>query len=268
MLNTQQINSLKPQSSIYRRGIGNGLSIVVYPTGRKYFNGRIKRKDFWVGTYGNKGGELTLAEARDKFKTIKDYCYKNEVSYADYKRKKEKAKIEEWDLNEAITYFLNDCKNSIKETTLKENTRKLKRVLFFIDGKTPLLELEKRNGGKGIIEDVITKIEVSGRSGNAVDEARRCRNLLKQVFFLAEDLGKMEEGQNPAFRRKPKRHKVTHHPTIDWEEVPEVLEKVSLNPSNSHPITQLAIKLTFMTFLRSGAFCFRSSHNFIPPRFL
>ena len=63
----------------------------------------------------------------------------------------------------------------------------------------------------------------------------------------------MEEGQNPAYRRKLKKHKVTHHPTIDWEEVPEVLEKVSLNPSNSHPITQLAIKLGFMTFLRSGA---------------
>ena len=225
MLNNQQINSLKPQNKKYRRGIGNGLSIVVYQNGRKYFTGRIKKEEFWVGTYGNKGGELTLGDAREKFNKIKDYCYKHEVSYTDYKRKKERVKIEAWDLNDAITYFLNDSKNSIKETTLKENTRKLKRVLCFIDGKTPLLELEKKNGGKAIIEDVITKIEVSGRSGNAVDEARRCRNLLKQVFFLAEDLGKMEEGQNPAFRRKLKKHKVTHHPTIDWEEVPEVLEK-------------------------------------------
>jgi len=253
MLNSQQINSLKPKTKKYRRGVGNGLSILVDTNGRKYFTGRIKKEEFWVGTYGNKGGELTLGEAREKFNTIKDYCYKNEVSYTDYKRQKEKVKIESWDLNDAITYFLNDCKNSIKETTLKENTRKLKRVLVFIDGETPLRELEKRNGGKAVIEEVITKIEVSGRSGNAVDEARRCRNLLKQVFFLAEDLGKMEEGQNPAFRRKLKKHKVTHHPTIDWEEVPEVLEKVSLNPSNSHPITQLAIKLGFMTFLRSGA---------------
>ena len=253
MLNNQQINSLKPETKKYRRGVGNGLSIVVYPNGRKYFTGRIKKEEFWVGTYGSQGGELTLGDAREKFNKIKDYCYKHEVSYTDYKRKKEKVKIEAWDLNDAITYFLNDCKNSIKETTLKENTRKLKRVLCFIDGKTPLLELEKKNGGKAIIEDVITKIEVSGRTGNAVDEGRRCRNLLKQTFFLAEDLGKMEEGQNPAFRRKLKKHKVTHHPTIDWEEVPEVLEKVSLNPSNSHPITQLAIKLGFMTFLRSGA---------------
>ena len=159
MLNNQQINSLKPKSRIYRRGVGNGLSILVYPNGRKYFTGRIKSKSAWIGTYGNKGGELTLGEAREKFNKIKDYCYKNEVSYTDYKRQKEKVKIEAWDLNDAITYFLNDCKNSIKETTLKENTRKLKRVLSFIDGKTPLLELEQKNGGKAIIEDIITKIE-------------------------------------------------------------------------------------------------------------
>ena len=63
----------------------------------------------------------------------------------------------------------------------------------------------------------------------------------------------MGDGQNPANRKKIRKHKVNHHPTISWEEVPTVLEKVSLNPCNSHPIAQLATKLTFMTFLRSGA---------------
>lgn len=253
MLNNQQIVSLKPETKLYKRGIGNGLYVVVHPNGSKYFTGRIKRKEFWVGTYGNKGGQLSLADARSKFYEIKDYCFKHEVSYPDYKRNKEKVKSEAWTLNDAINHFLDDSKESIKETSHRENKRKLKRVLSFIDGNTKLIELEIRNGGKEIIEDAIKKIEVSGISGNAVDEGRRCRNLLKQTFFLAEDEGKMEDGQNPAFRKKPKKHKVTHHPTISWEEVPELLEKVSLNPSNSHPLSQLAVKLTFMTFLRSGA---------------
>ena len=60
----------------------------------------------------------------------------------------------------------------------------------------------------------------------------------------------MGDGQNPANRKKIRKHKVTHHPTISWEEVPKVLEKVSLNPCNSHPIAQLATKLTFMTFFK------------------
>ena len=75
-------------------------------------------------------------------------------------------------------------KSDKKLKKLKENRRKLKRVLSFIDGNTKLIELEIRNGGKEIIEDAIKKIEVSGISGNAVDEGRRCRNLLKQTFFL------------------------------------------------------------------------------------
>ena len=63
----------------------------------------------------------------------------------------------------------------------------------------------------------------------------------------------MKKDENPAYRRVFRFHKVTHHPTVTWKEVPEVLSKVSLNTCNSHPITQLATKLVLMTFLRSGA---------------
>ena len=152
-----------------------------------------------------------------------------------------------------MNHFHEIKKSQNKETTLKENTRKLNRVLSFIDGETPLSELEISRGGKEIIEDVITKIEKGGRNGSAVDEAKRCRNLLKQVFFAAEDIGKMKKDENPTYRRVFRFHKVTHHPTVTWKEVPEVLSKVSLNSCNSHPITQLATKLVLMTFLRSGA---------------
>ena len=113
-------------------------------------------------------------------------------------------------------------------------------------------KLERVNGGKEIIEDIISKIENGGK-GNNFDLGNRCRNLLKQVFDMAEDIGKMEDGQNPANRKKIRKYKVTHHLTLSCEEVPTVLEKVSLNPCNSHPIAQLTTTLKFMTFLRSGA---------------
>ena len=263
MLNHMQITAIKPTDKTFKKGLGNGLTLIVDRTyknkeglllgGRKYFRGRIRGKDYWVGTFGTNSGELSLKDAREKHKEIKDYCLKNEISYSDFKRNKDKTQIEGWTLNEAINYFLKEKKLEIKETTFKENKRKLKKVLSFIDENTPLIDLERRNGGKEIIEDIITKIEVRGRNGNAFDEARRCRNLLKQVFDLAEDLGKMGKDENPAFKKIFRKHKVTHHPTITWNEVPEVLEKVSLNPCNSHPVAQLATKLTLMTFLRSGA---------------
>ena len=251
-MNHQQLVALTPQLTPYKRGLGNGLSILVDPKGAKYFTGRIKGQSVWVGTFGNKGSKLSLADASEKFNAIKEYCYENEITYSEYRRKKNKTKQEAWVLKDAVDHFLKECKLTIKETTFKEYTRKLNQVLSLIDEQTPLQELELVNGGKEIIEDIISKIENGGK-GNNFDLGNRCRNLLKQVFDLAEDIGKMGDGQNPANRKKIRKHKVTHHPTISWEEVPTVLEKVSLHPCNSHPIAQLATKLTFMTFLRSGA---------------
>ena len=251
-MNHQQLVSLTPKLIPYKRGLGNGLSILVNPKGAKYFTGRIKGQSVWIGTFGKKGSKLSLADAKNKFNEIKKHCYINEITFSEYKRKKNKTKKEEWVLKDAVNHFLKECELTVKETTFKEYTRKLNQVLSLIDGQTPLQELERVNGGKEIIEDIISKIQNGGK-GNNFDLGNRCRNLLKQVFDLAEDIGKMGDGQNPANRKKIRKHKVTHHPTISWEEVPEVLEKVSLNPCNSHPISQLATKLSFMTFLRSGA---------------
>ena len=251
-MNHQQLVSLTPDLTPYKRGLGNGLSILVDPKGAKYFTGRIKGQSVWIGTFGKKGSKLSLADAKNKFNAIKEHCYINEITFSKYKRKKNKTKKEQWALKDAFNHFLKECELTVKETTFKEYTRKLNQVLSLIDGQTLLQELERVNGGKEIIEDIISKIQNGGK-GNNFDLGNRCRNLLKQVFDLAEDIGKMGDGQNPANRKKIRKHKVTHHPTISWEEVPTVLEKVSLNPCNSHPIAQLATKLTFMTFLRSGA---------------
>ena len=184
-MNHQQLKALTPELKSYKRGLGGGLSILVDPKGRKYFTGRIKGQSLWIGTFGDKPSQQSLSEARKKFDEIKKYCYQNNISYRDCKRTQSKAKLESWNLIDAINHFHEIKKSQNKETTLKENTRKLNRVLSFIDGETPLSELEISRGGKEIIEDVITKIEKGGRNGSAVDEAKRCRNLLKQVFFAA-----------------------------------------------------------------------------------
>ena len=52
MLNSKQLQSLKPESQPYKKGLGNGLFVVVDKVyqgkngsklgGRKYFKGRIK----------------------------------------------------------------------------------------------------------------------------------------------------------------------------------------------------------------------------------
>ena len=264
MLNHKQIVALKPTDKTFKRGLGNGLTLVVDRQykgkngnllgGRKYFKGRVKGTEVWLGTFGNKGGQLSLKNAREKFFEIKDFCQKNEVSYADFKREKHRNQISAWTLKDAINHFLNECKGRIKETTYREYERKLNQVLTHIDGSTPLKELEWDRGGEQI-EDVISKIENGGKGRN-YDLARRCRNLLKQVFNKAISKKKMSRGQNPALEESDTteyKHRVSHHPHLEWKEVPEFLEKVSLNSCNSHPFSQMATKFMLMTFLRAGA---------------
>ena len=97
-MNHNQIVAIQPTNKTFKRGLGNGLTLVVDKQykgksgnllgGRKYFQGRVKGTEVWLGTFGNKGGQLSLKNAREKYFEIKDFCQKNEISYADYKRKK------------------------------------------------------------------------------------------------------------------------------------------------------------------------------------
>tara|TARA_B000000532_G_scaffold219127_1_gene192843 strand:- start:167 stop:1444 length:1278 start_codon:yes stop_codon:yes gene_type:complete len=262
--NHQFITSLTPKSKTYKKGLGDGLFVVVDKVydgvdgtkngGRKYFKGRIKGEEVWVGVFGNKAGELSLADARNKFYQIKDTCLKQNISYKELQRQNERAKLATWCLDDAIKSFLEYKKELIKETTFIEYERKLNQVLTHIDGSTPLEELEWDKGGRETIEEVISKLE-DGRNGHNYDLARRSRNLLNQVFKRAISKGKMTRGQNPASLEngEPRKHKVNHHPHLKWEEVPEFLEKVSLNPVHNHPFSQLATKFMLLTFLRAGA---------------
>ena len=165
MLNHNQILALKPTDKTFKKGLGNGLILVVDRQykgkngnllgGRKYFKGRVKGTEVWLGTFGNKGGELSLKNAREKYFEIKDYCHHNEISYSDYKREKNKEKLSAWNLQEAINHFLNECQGRIKENTYREYDRKLNQVLSHIDSSTPINELEWDSGGKERIEEVI-----------------------------------------------------------------------------------------------------------------
>ena len=50
-MNHQELVSLTPELTPYKRGLGNGLSILVDPKGAKYFTGRIKGQSVWIGTF-------------------------------------------------------------------------------------------------------------------------------------------------------------------------------------------------------------------------
>jgi len=258
MLTKTYIKSLKPREKTYKEkcGTNNGLSIEVNSIkkgGTKCFIGqtryRSKQKTVYIGTFGDDAGQITSpSEANEEWIKIRKWTMntgKDPVQFS--KETKVNLKTEKT-IGDAIEEFLRYKKGQIKAGVLKEYSYKLRnQVLTKIDKDTPLITLEWGNGsGREQIMALIKKIEDGGKGGN-YDLAHRCRSLLSQVFARAIFIGWMKRYENPAERLRGEKvnHQPTHHPTIDWDEVPDLIQAINLNKPNAQ-VQQV------MTFLRTG----------------
>lgn len=247
----------------FKRGCGDGLTVRKYESiknGGIYFKGvyrsRLtgKQRECHIGKFGKSAGELSLADAKRVWNDVKNWAITNEDEPVNYFRKKRQETNDTKTFGEAVDGFLQLKTNKIKETTLREYRLKLNnQVMSVIPADTSLKRLEWNNGGRRIVMDGIKEIASDGKK---VDLAIRCQNLLRQVFNFAISSGYMSEGRNPADKMKGDESpeaSISHHPTIGWNQVPNLLKAVELNRSNSHIQSVLATKLLLMTFLRAGS---------------
>ena len=263
MLTQRQIQQLKPDSKIYKRGCGDGLFIVVEKTyngiegdkrgGGKYFKGRYKQSEIQLGKFGTGFNEFSLKTAELQWQKIKLWSLENNQPVSKFKNHLiKKIEKETHTLKETIDKFLSEGLD-VKPFPLQTYKNQLNnRVLGNISHHTTLKDLEWDNGGREIITKVIQQIKKEAR-GNGVDQSERCQELLNAVFNFAIEKGWMTRGQNPATKFKRKRSRENHHPTLDWNEVPKLIADINLNKCNSHIQTVLATKFLLMTFLRTGA---------------
>ena len=79
--------------------------------------------------------------------------------------------------------------------------------------------------------------------------------VLAQALDYAIFEGWMRRNQNPATKQKGEesRQDPKHHPHIQWEQVPELLEAIHLNRCSGHVQSVMALKFLLTTFLRAGA---------------
>ena len=263
MLTQRQIQQLKPDSKIYKRGCGDGLFVYVEKTykgiegdkrgGGKYFKGRYKNSEVQIGKFGTSFNEFSLKSAHSEWEKIKSWSVKTKQSVSKYKNHQtQKIEKESHTLKEAIDFYLSDGLDVIPFTLQTYKNQLNNRVLGNLSPHTTLKELEWDNGGREIITKVIQQIKKEAR-GNGVDQSERCQELLNAVFNFAIENGWMTRGQNPATKFKRKRSRENHHPTLNWNEVPKLIADINLNRCNSHIQTVLATKFLLMTFLRTGA---------------
>lgn len=262
----KQILELLELNTKTRRTCGNGLLVVRDPRPKKgglYFSGTMQRRipgepkplarDCWIGVFGSNPGQYSLKSAQQKWNEIKQWAIDNDRDPGDYWKQTRQNIESQKTLGDAIDAFLRSKETSVKPTTLREYRLKLNnQVTGIIPRNTPLRNLEWDNGGRRVVDEAIEKIA----KGSKYDLARRCQKLLYQVFNLAISKQWMKRGQNPAERLEGDESPQSgsqHHKSIDWEQVPELLERVSINRSNTHINSVTATKMMLMTFLRAGA---------------
>ncbi len=263
----RQIQELLLLDRKTRRSCGNGLLVVRDPRSKKsglYFAGTMQRrvpgkskpvpKECWIGVFGTNAGQYSLQAAHQKWNEIKQWSLDQDKDPGEFWNQQRQQTQSQKTLREAVDAFLLHKEREIKPTTLREYRLKLNnQVMGVLNPDTPLSLLEWDNGGRAVVMEAIETIS----DGSKFDLASRCQRLLLQVFNYAigNGLG-MRRGQNPAQKLVGDGSPTSnprHHKSIYWEEVPELLKRVSLNRSNSHANAVAATKLLLLTFLRAGA---------------
>ena len=155
-------------------------------------------------------------------------------------------------LNEVKDELFVILKSKIKPTTLREYQRQYRyNILSNLDGDAPINSFDTDNGAE-IIEDALIKIR-GGIEGTRNELERKCRGLLHRTFNYAQ--AKRWIKINPVITNRDllPSHTPSHHPKLEWDEIPGLIDKIETFGWASPPQQVLCTKLILLTALRAGA---------------
>ena len=247
-----------PKSPV-KKGCGGGLHIVHHPNGSIYYYGRMtvqvegksKRPEVQLGTNGK---DFSLNEARDLWQRMKSWAKDNNREPTDYKNEVISKKVViPHTFGTAVNGFVNskrEGEDAIK--TWHNYDRIFKQTIFpLLPPETPLDCLKESRGGRVKMDHVLVEIS----KGNRHELARRSRQLIKQAIEFATKKGWFPNEENAArpLSIERSKRKSVHHPCLNWNQIPNFLEEVSLNKCGTSTHTLLASKFLLLTALRTGA---------------
>ena len=273
LLSTTKINLLPHLDSrkLYSLQKGSGLFVVVekkeekgesckrivgytrYPLGRKGTNVEVK--------FGVWGKDIKTKEDLQRiYRTwLEQKLFCKTTGRHPYKFGKEEIKTERT-LGEVVDCFLEYHKLEVKELSYKTSVGRLNQILEFLDGDRPISDFYLPSKGRELVcemHDHIKKGAVYGKT--AITHASKCRKLIKQVFEYAIDRGWWNDTEyNPATRKvlgELQGHVKKPHPHLSWKEIPEFLETIENNSSNSYVLTRLLTKFYLLSCIRVNAIC-------------
>lgn len=207
-LTEKAIPTLKPGKHVD----GRGLTLIVRPTGRRYFTLRHQGAEGettkTLGDHTSSGGTLSLALARQEAERVR--VHRREDPEPAKKRVPTlDVVIEDWNRVRAANFRADYVTNSHRRLTRNLNVDWFSRA---IDSFEP-----------PEILDTIEKIGLRGKK----ETARRVRQLLSQVFDHAIVMGHLKYNPAPLALTKVLGKKVvTNRPAVPWKQMPDCWKKL------------------------------------------
>ena len=223
---------------------GGGKSFV----GRMYHPTTKKKVEKTIGKPFNTQDEtvMTIQAAKTKWLQIKqeakaNNCHPNKL----------KPLIKLKTLNDVKDELFAIQKTKIKPTTLREYQRQYRyNILSNLDGDIPIQNYDT-DYGMDLIEDALLKIR-GGHEGIKFELERKCRGLLARTFRYAQQKRWIRGLPVVTNRDMLPSHTPTHHPKLDWEDVPAFLDVLETYSFGQPPQQVLCTKFILLTALRTG----------------
>ena len=236
------VRNAKPQRRPYKLADGEGLFLVVMPSGSKYWRLKYffggKEKLLALGVYPHiKLGEARMrrAQARELLAAGSDPGEaKREVKRQTILKKENSFEVvaQEW---------LEKHRHEWTPRHIRARRSQLERLILPKLGKRPIADIKAPE-----VLSVLRVIE----GGGTLDTAHRLMQVTGQIFMYAIATGRAERNPVPDLRGALKTAVVKHRASLSEKELPEFLEK--LEAYEGHPQTKLALRLLLLTFVRTG----------------
>lgn len=234
-----KVRNAKPAEKPVKLTDGGGMHLLIQPSGSKYWRLQYrfagKQKMLALGVYP----EISLATARLR----RDEARKLIANNIDPGEKRKSEKIEEKGLLTFET-VARDWHSSNRTWSDSHRTTVLNSLithLFPVIGKRNITELKTR--------DLLLPLKNAEKSGH-LEVASRLQQRITAIMRYAVHNALID--QNPAYDLSGAvtTPKSTHRPALPFEKLPELLRRIEAYKGKG--ITQIAVQLTLLTFIRSS----------------
>ena len=234
-----KVRNAKPAEKPIKLTDGSGMHLLIQPSGSKYWRLQYrfagKQKMLALGVYP----EISLAAARLR----RDEARKLIANNIDPSEKRKSEKVEEKGLLTFET-VARDWHSSNRTWSDSHRTTVLNSLithLFPVIGKRNITELKTR--------DLLLPLKNAEKSGH-LEVASRLQQRITAIMRYAVHNALID--QNPAYDLSGAvtTPKSTHRPALPLEQLPELLRRIEAYKGKG--ITQIAVQLTLLTFIRSS----------------